>query len=101
MPTYKDEKTGTWYCKFYYTDYTGTRKQKLKRGFKLQRTAKEWEQDFLTRLQGCPDMTFKTLYELYATDLKEHAAEPVTSVFCKLTPWRVLLNRLRITHTEF
>ena len=65
MPTYKDEKTGTWYCKFYYTDYTGTRKQKLKRGFKLQRTAKEWEQDFLTRLQGCPDMTFKTLYELY------------------------------------
>ena len=32
MPTYKDEKTGTWYCKFYYTDYTGTRKQKLKRG---------------------------------------------------------------------
>ena len=28
MPIYKDDKTGTWYCKFYYTDYTGTKQQK-------------------------------------------------------------------------
>lgn len=90
MPTYKDEKTGTWYCKFYYTDYTGTRKQKLKRGFKLQRTAKEWEQDFLTRLQGCPDMTFKTLYELYATDLKEHARESTYRTHLSLVRRHVL-----------
>ena len=30
MPTYYDENTKTWYCKFYYTDYTGTKKQKKK-----------------------------------------------------------------------
>ena len=42
-----DEKTKSWYCKFYYTDYTGTKKQKKKRGFKLQREAKEWERNFL------------------------------------------------------
>ena len=43
MPAYYDESTKSWFCKFYYTDYTGTKKQKKKRGFKLQREAKEWE----------------------------------------------------------
>ena len=52
MPVYKDNKTGTFYAKFYYQDYTGQRKQKLKRGFKLQREAKEWERQFLERQQG-------------------------------------------------
>ena len=52
MPSYYDESSKTWYCKFYYTDYTGAKKQKKKRGFKLQREAKEWERAFLERLQG-------------------------------------------------
>lgn len=59
MPSYYDESTKTWYCKFYYTDYTGAKKQKKKRGFKLQREAWEWERAFLERLQGTPDMTFQ------------------------------------------
>ena len=42
MGVYKDEKTGTWFVKCYYTDYTGARKQKMKRGFQLQRDAKDW-----------------------------------------------------------
>ena len=71
MPAYYDEQTKTWYCKFYYTDYTGTKKQKKKRGFKLQREAKEWERAFLERLQGTPDMTFQALYDLYIED-KSH-----------------------------
>lgn len=69
MPAYFDEAKKTWYCKFYYTDYTGTRKQKLKRGFKLQRDAKKWEQNFLERQQGTPDMKFQTLYDLYIEDM--------------------------------
>ena len=28
MPTYYDESTKTWFCKFYYTDYTGQRSRK-------------------------------------------------------------------------
>ena len=40
MPAYKDQKTGTRFCKFYYTDYTGAQKQKKKRGFKFQREGK-------------------------------------------------------------
>ena len=72
MPIYKDETSGTWYCKFYYTDYTGTRKQKLKRGFKLQRDAKEWEHDFLSKQATQPDMTFNTLSQLYLDDKQAH-----------------------------
>lgn len=72
MPVYQDKTTKTWFVKLYYTDYTGTRKQKLKRGFKLQREAKEWERQFLERQQGQPDMTFQTLYRLYINDLVTH-----------------------------
>ena len=69
MPAYYDEKTKSWYCKFYYTDYTGTKKQKKKRGFKLQREAKEYERSFLEHLQGTPDMTFQALYDIYIEDI--------------------------------
>ena len=65
MPFYKDEKTGTWYCKFYYTDWTGAKKQKLKRGFKLQREAKDWERKFLEQYARNPDISFESLYEKY------------------------------------
>ena len=37
MPVFKDTKTNTYYCKFYYVDWQGNKKQKLKRGFKLQK----------------------------------------------------------------
>lgn len=65
MPSYKDEKTGTWYCKFYYTDWTGQKKQKLKRGFKLQREAKDWERKFLEQYARDPDISFESLYQKY------------------------------------
>lgn len=71
MPAFKDEKTGKWYCKFYYTDWTGTRKQKCKRGFKLQREAKDWERNFLEQQAGTPEMTFAALWELYLEDCKK------------------------------
>lgn len=85
MPVYKDEKTDTWYCKFYYEDYTGAKKQKLKRGFKLQREAKDWERSFLEKMQGTPDMTFQALYDLYIEDmshrLRENSVDGKKNVF--------------------
>lgn len=75
MPAYKDEKTGAWYCKFYYTDWTGTRRQKMKRGFKLQREAKDWERSFLEKQSGSPDMTFQALYDLYLEDIRSRLKE--------------------------
>ena len=77
MPTYKDEKTGTWYCKFYYTDWQGNKKQKLKRGFKLQREAKDWERLFLEELAKSPDITFEALYRKYKL-FKENRVRPTT-----------------------
>ncbi len=77
MPAYYDEKTKTWFCKFYYTDYTGVRRQKKKRGFKLQREAKEWERAFLEKQQGTPDMTFQALYDICMEDMG-HRLRPGT-----------------------
>ena len=75
MPAYYDEKSKTWFCKFYYKDFTGQRKQKLKRGFKLQRDAKDFERLFLERYQGTPDMTFGTLYDIYIDDISHRVKE--------------------------
>lgn len=69
MPTYKDIDKGTYFCKFYYVDWTGQRRQKLKRGFARQRDAKDWEKNFLEKQQSGPDMTFKILVELYLEDI--------------------------------
>lgn len=77
MPAYYDEKTKTWFCKFYYTDYTGARKQKKKRGFPLKRDAQEWERAFLERQQGTPGMTFQSLYDIYMEDMS-HRFRPST-----------------------
>lgn len=75
MPAYYDETKKTYYCKFYYTDWTGQRKQKLKRGFSRQRDAKAWERDFLQRQQGSPDMTFGALVDLYMEDIRPRIKE--------------------------
>lgn len=37
MTVYKDEKQGTWYTIFRYADWTGKKKQKMKRGFRTKR----------------------------------------------------------------
>lgn len=71
MPVYKD-KNGTWYVKCLYTDYTGEKRQKMKRGFAFQRDAKEWERDFMATQAAQPTMPFKSLVSLYLADKKEH-----------------------------
>ena len=78
MPAYYDEKTKSGFCKFYYTDYTGARKQKKKRGFSLKREAQDWERVFLEKQQGTPDMTFQALYEIYMEDMAHRLRESTT-----------------------
>lgn len=46
MPTYKDSKTGKWYCQFYYTDWQGKKKHKMKRGFERRKDAEAYEHNF-------------------------------------------------------
>ena len=45
MPAYKDEKTGKWFAKFYYTNWQGIKKQKWKRGFATKKEALGFERD--------------------------------------------------------
>lgn len=75
MPAYYDQNSKTWFVKFYYVDYTGSKKQKLKRGFKRQREAVAWERSFLEKHQGSPSMSFQSLYDLYIEDAK-HRLRP-------------------------
>ena len=56
MPAYKDEKTGTWYCKFYCPDGEGGRVQKMKRGFASMLNALLYESAFRDRPDGLPQM---------------------------------------------
>ena len=69
MPAYKDEKTGKWFAKFYYTNWQGIKKQKWKRGFATKKEALGFERDFLEKQSANPDMTFQNLYEIYIEDM--------------------------------
>lgn len=70
MPAYKDKESNTWYVNFYYNDWTGERKKKLKRGFKTKREAQEWERNFLNVKAETLDMTFEAFVKLYEQDVR-------------------------------
>ena len=65
MPAYKDDKTGTWYAKFRYKDWTGGTKNKTKRGFKTRREAKKYEEDFKAGQAGDLEMSFAEFVNIY------------------------------------
>ena len=92
MPAYKDKKRGTWYANFYYTDWTGEKKHKCKRGFKLEKKKKKWEKEFLDSLSQSSDITFNSLVENYFKDqsvrLKEMTLECKRAIVdTKLIPY--------------
>ena len=89
MPAYYDDVTKNWYCKFYYTDYTGTKKQKKKRGFDRQKDAKAWEREFLSKQQAGPSMSFKTFWECYLEDISPRLKR--STLECKIN---IVENRL-------
>lgn len=91
MPVYKDENNkGTWYAMFFYTDWTGERKRKKKRGFKTAREAKEYERNFLTKPVTNGDITFQQLYEVYKADMKEKVKESTMDNKCTIIENHIL-----------
>ena len=46
MAVIKNQKTGMWEVRTYYKDWTGTRRQKTKRGFAKKSETQEWERAF-------------------------------------------------------
>ena len=75
MPVYQDPSTKTWYVKCYYTDYSGTKRQRKKRGFKRQKDAKEWERNFLETQQRDLTMSFENFVKLYNEDMQHRLRE--------------------------
>lgn len=70
MPAYKDEKTGTWFVKFYAKDWTGENRQVKKRGFATKREALEYESSYKVRQECNLDMTFEDFFKLYSEDMQ-------------------------------
>lgn len=70
MSVSKDPERGTYYVQCRYKDWTGEPKKKTKRGFKTEKEARQWEYEFLKRMEGAPTMLFSEFYEVYAEDTK-------------------------------
>lgn len=70
MAVYKNEQRGTYYCSFYYVDWTGKRKRKKKEGFKRQKDAKDYEREFLNKQSNNTDINFGNLTDIYLEDIK-------------------------------
>lgn len=71
----KDKKVGTWLVQFYYTDWQGKKKKKLKRGFRTKAEAFQWAMDFLQQQQSDLDMIFEKFLELYYEDIENRLKE--------------------------
>lgn len=75
MPVFKNESNSTWYVMAWYTDWTGARKQKFKRGFATKREAQEWERSFQMQTSSDMDMTFEAFAQLYEQDMRPRLKE--------------------------
>lgn len=70
MGAYKDKKRGTWFASARYKNWMGETKRKMKRGFATKREALEWERQFIAKNDGNLEMTFRSFYELYKSNLQ-------------------------------
>ena len=68
MSAYKDEERGTWYVSFYYEDWTGTKKRKVKRGFRTKKEALNFEVEYKRTAKANMDMTMGEFVEVYFRD---------------------------------
>lgn len=75
MPASKDPKRGTWTAQFYFTDWTGKRTKKCKRGFATKKDAQDWEKHFLLEKSASLDMTFGDFWKRYEADIRPKVRE--------------------------
>ena len=71
MPAFKSPR-GTWFVKFYFTDWTGKRKQKKKEGFATKKEALAFETDFLNKCETSVNISFSNLVKNYMDDCEVH-----------------------------
>lgn len=68
MPVYKESDSNTWRSQFYYTDWTGKKHKKNKRGFKTKREAQQYEAEFVKQARADMDMMLSSFVEVYLKD---------------------------------
>lgn len=82
MPAYKKISPSTgrasWFASFYYTDWTGKKRQKKKEGFDTRKAALEYERGFLEYLAIQPDIAFRVLVEKFMDDYKARRRHTTT-----------------------
>lgn len=79
MPAYFNETNKSWYAKFDYTDWQGTHKQKLKRGFTRKKDAVAFEREFIKKQKADLSMNFETFVKLYLDELRSRIRETTFS----------------------
>ena len=75
MGVYKDDKTASWFCKFYFKDWQGDRHQTTKRGFKTKRDALRWQADFIAKENRRMHISFEAYVKIYFEDKKNKLKE--------------------------
>ena len=70
-----DKERKTYTVKISYIDHSGNRRQTTKRGFKLKRDAKEYEEEYLRKIKGAHDMSFASLVDIYLEDASHRLRE--------------------------
>ena len=68
MPVYKDNARRSWYCQFYYEDWTGKRRKKYKRGFRTKKEVQDYESEYKRMAGSDMDMTVASFAEVYFND---------------------------------
>ncbi|RGJ64603.1 Arm DNA-binding domain-containing protein [Dorea formicigenerans] len=80
MAAYKDEERGTWYVSFYYEDWTGAKKRKVKRGFRTKKEALNFEAEYKRTAKADMDMTMGEFVEVYFRDKKNRRMIALRSI---------------------
>ena len=75
MSVYKDKNKGTWYVSFRYVNWTGEKKQKLKRGFRTKKETQNYEIEFKRQVSADMDMLLESFVDIYFEDKKNELKE--------------------------
>ena len=75
MRVFKNSDRGYWEVSFWYSEYTGKRKKKHKRGFKTKKEAIEWGNSFLAQNSSGLDMKFRDFVHIYYEDMEARLRE--------------------------
>ena len=85
MVAYKDEERGTWYVSFYYEEWTGAKKRKVKRGFRTKKEALNFEAE---RRKDCGSTKYGAIRK--ASLCKHQIAEERGAGRCVLKKYRLI-----------